>query len=134
MGVRHLFPVTRAWVERRDAAIRAEEYERIAWANRLAKRGYVVLCHDGFLFASRKVRLADVSPRIRWNSAKDVSDGEPPEEIRAYNEWAGQHEHVMAPRRQSSRQRHFPHSHDSTWPESKAGDNYDAQRWSTRSK
>ncbi len=25
MGVRHLFPVTRAWVERRDAAIRAEE-------------------------------------------------------------------------------------------------------------
>jgi dienelactone hydrolase len=78
------------------AAIRKEEYEEHAWANRLAKRGYVVLCHDGFLFASRRVRIGEVLPVIRWNQAKDVSDGEPPEEIRAYNQWAGQHEHVMS--------------------------------------
>ncbi len=78
------------------AAIRKEEYEEIAWANRLAKRGYVVLCHDGFAFGSRRVRLADVPPRIRWNNAEDVSESEPPEQIRAYNDWARQHEHVLA--------------------------------------
>jgi dienelactone hydrolase len=78
------------------AAIREEEYEGIAWANRLAKRGYVVLCHDGFAFASRRVLVADVPAGIRWHEAQDVSGAERPAEIRAYNQWAAVHEHVMA--------------------------------------
>jgi len=67
-----------------------------AWANELARRGYVVLCHDTFAFASRRVLVADVLEAIRWRGARDVGPEESEEEINAYNEWAGQHEHVMA--------------------------------------
>src|SRR5579859_7845051 len=35
-------------------------YGGAAWANELAKRGYVVLVHDAFTFGSRRMRLSDV--------------------------------------------------------------------------
>ena len=34
-------------------------YGGAAWANELARRGYVVLVHDAFAFASRRVRYAE---------------------------------------------------------------------------
>ena len=46
-------------------------YGGIAWANALAKRGYVVLVPDAFGFGSRRVRLADVPAAIRADTAGD---------------------------------------------------------------
>ena len=74
-------------------------YEDRAWANEIAKRGYVVLIHDVFAFGSRRVLLDDVSG-ITWGGASSnlVIDGNPEEEqnIAKYNEWASNHEHVMS--------------------------------------
>jgi dienelactone hydrolase len=69
-------------------------YEKAAWANEVAKRGYVVLVSDAFPFASRRVMLQDVPERLR-NGLSDV-DPENQENIKRYNEWAGDHEHIMA--------------------------------------
>jgi hypothetical protein len=69
-------------------------YGGAAWANEIAKRGYVVLVHDTFTFASRRVLLEDVPEEIREGLADD--DPEQEENIEAYNEWAAQHEHIMA--------------------------------------
>jgi len=64
------------------------------WANEVAKRGYVVLVHDAFAFASRRVRLADMPDFLR-NGLSDENP-EQQENIDAYNRWAGTHEHLMA--------------------------------------
>ena len=69
-------------------------YEGAAWANEIAKRGYVVLVPDAFLFASRRVMLEDVPEHLR-NGLND-NDPENPDNIKKYNDWAAQHEHVMA--------------------------------------
>jgi dienelactone hydrolase len=69
-------------------------YSNFAWANELAKRGYVVLVSDAFPFASRRVMMQDVPEHLR----QGLTDQNPEdsENIKAYNEWAGQHEHVIA--------------------------------------
>ncbi|MEX2233547.1 MAG: hypothetical protein WD824_15395 [Cyclobacteriaceae bacterium] len=69
-------------------------YENAAWANEVAKRGYVVLVSDAFPFASRRVLLKDVPEHLR-NGLTD-EDPENPVNIEAYNDWAGEHEHIMA--------------------------------------
>jgi len=69
-------------------------YEGAAWANEIAKRGYVVLVPDAFLFASRRVLLQDVPEHLR-NGLND-NDPEDSANIKKYNKWADQHEHVMA--------------------------------------
>jgi dienelactone hydrolase len=69
-------------------------YGGVAWANALARRGYAVLVHDTFAFASRRVRVADVPEKIRGD-LKEV-DPESESEIKAYNRFAADHEHVMA--------------------------------------
>ena len=71
-----------------------EYYEDFAWANEIAKRGYVVLVPDAFTFASRRVMLQDVPTNLR----QGLSDEDPANQahIDAYNKWAGQHEHIMA--------------------------------------
>lgn len=71
-----------------------ESYEGLAWANEIAKRGYVVLVPDAFPFASRRVMLQDVPEHLRNGLTDD--DPENPEHIKAYNEWAAEHEHIMA--------------------------------------
>ena len=71
-----------------------EYYEGLAWANEIAKRGYVVLVPDAFPFASRRVMLKDV-PGFMRNGLND-NDPEDPKNINAYNQWAAQHEHTMA--------------------------------------
>ena len=74
-------------------------YENLAWANEIAKRGYVVLVHDTFAFGSRRVLLDNVSG-ITWGGASsDLEiEGNPEEEknIESYNQWASSHEHVMS--------------------------------------
>lgn len=69
-------------------------YEGMAWANEIAKRGYVVLVSDAFPFASRRVMLQDV-PEQQRQGLNDTNP-ESPENIQAYNKWAAEHEHIMA--------------------------------------
>jgi dienelactone hydrolase len=71
-----------------------EYYSGSAWANEIAKRGYVVIVPDAFPFESRRVLLAEVPEHLR-NGLSDL-DHEKPENVNAYNQWAGDHEHVMA--------------------------------------
>jgi len=75
---------------------REEGYGGRAWANALAKRGYAVLCHDGFPFGSRRVRTDHVPPHIRGEEARDVTAEENADDIIAYNQWAAQHEDIWA--------------------------------------
>ncbi|MDQ3250133.1 MAG: hypothetical protein M3Q45_13110, partial [Chloroflexota bacterium] len=75
-------------------AAHQSSYGGVAWANELAKRGYVVLVHDAFAFGSRRVRLADVPDTIR-NGVSDP-DWADSAGIQAYNNWAGGHESIMA--------------------------------------
>ncbi|MBP6506286.1 MAG: hypothetical protein KA257_01865 [Opitutaceae bacterium] len=72
----------------------AEFYGDRAWANEVARRGHVVLVHDAFAFNSRRVRLAEVPPELHGNLQNDADDS--PAGIAAYNDWAAEHEHVMA--------------------------------------
>jgi dienelactone hydrolase len=69
-------------------------YGGVAWANEVARRGYAVLVHDAFPFASRRVLLDDVPDAIRG----DLDDGDPEavSSILAYNQWAAGHESIMA--------------------------------------
>ena len=69
-------------------------YSKRAWANEIAKRGYVVLVPDAFTFATRRVMMQDVPEHLR-NGLSD-QDPENPTNIKAYNDWAGEHEHVMS--------------------------------------
>ncbi len=69
-------------------------YGGACWANEVAKQGYVVLVSDAFPFASRRVRLANVSERVRRGLTDD--DPEKPENIEVYNKWAAEHESTMA--------------------------------------
>lgn len=73
---------------------RDQYYGGVSWANELAKRGYAVLVHDTFPFASRRVRVGDVAPVLRQN-LKEVNP-ESADEIKAYNQFASDHEHIMA--------------------------------------
>jgi len=68
-------------------------YGGVAWANEIAKRGYVVLVHDTFPFGSRRVRVADVPPRIREDGVDP--EGDDAEGVKRYNKFAGAHEHIM---------------------------------------
>ena len=69
-------------------------YGGVAWANEIAKRGYVVLVHDAFAFASRRVRVADLPVVLKGQLVEQ--DPESEEEILRYNTFAGNHEHIMA--------------------------------------
>ncbi len=74
-------------------------YEGKAWANEIAKRGYVVLVPDVFTFGSRRVFYQDVVG-FTWGPMRteDRSDAAPEtsENIATYNEWAAHHENTMA--------------------------------------
>lgn len=69
-------------------------YDNTAWANEIAKKGYVVLVSDSFTFASRRVMFQDVPKVVKG----DLNDENPEEQknIDAYNAWAQEHEHIMA--------------------------------------
>jgi len=69
-------------------------YSGNAWANEIAKRGYVVLVADAFPFASRRVMMQDLPANMRTGLSDQ--DPENSENIKAYNSWASDHEHTMA--------------------------------------
>ena len=69
-------------------------YGGAAWANELARRGYVVLVHDTFTFGSRRMRLADLPGNIRNNLVEVNPEAE--DEIERYNQFASGHEHLIA--------------------------------------
>jgi dienelactone hydrolase len=69
-------------------------YGGAAWANELARRGYVVLVHDTFTFGSRRMRAGDLTERIKGDLVEQQPESE--EEIQAYNRFAGAHEHIIA--------------------------------------
>ncbi len=71
----------------------AESYGGIGWANAIAKRGYVVLVHDTFPFASRRVMVKDVPPQIQAGGVDPSPDDL--EGIAKYNAFATAHEHIM---------------------------------------
>lgn len=64
------------------------------WANALARRGYAVLVHDTFTFASRRVKMQDVTEQARSKVPPVDDDSE--ESIKTYNKFAAEHEHLMA--------------------------------------
>ena len=68
-------------------------YGGIAWANALAKRGYVVLVPDVFAFGSRRVHLADLPAAVRPDPP---DDGDDPAAVVAYDEWAAGYESILA--------------------------------------
>lgn len=88
--------ITRMSKDPHPAMLRHQEhyYEGAAWANELARRGYVVLVHDTFTFGSRRVRLADVPGNIRDNLVEMNPEAE--DEIQRYNQFAASHEHLVA--------------------------------------
>jgi len=69
-------------------------YGGVAWANELARRGYVVLVHDAFAFASRRVRASDLSEAIKGHLVESNPESE--EEIQRYNTFAANHKHIIA--------------------------------------
>ena len=71
----------------------SEYYGGVGWANEIAKRGYAVLIHDTFPFASRRVRVANVPERIQEGGVDP--DPDDIEGIEKYNHFAGRHEHIM---------------------------------------
>ena len=88
--------ITRMGKEQHPVMERHQEhyYGGAAWANELAKRGYVVLVHDAFAFASRRMRVADLPDKI--NDHLVEKDPESEEEIERYNTFAGNYEHLIA--------------------------------------
>lgn len=74
-------------------------YEGLAWANEVAKRGYIVMVHDTFVFGSRRIKYQDVEG-ILWGHAylqgQTDENPEDPENIQTYNQWASDHEHVLS--------------------------------------
>lgn len=71
-----------------------EYYSGLAWANEVAKKGYVVFVSDAFTFGSRRVLLSDVPAHL--NNGMTDNNPDDSENIKAYNDWASNHEHVMA--------------------------------------
>jgi len=70
-----------------------------AWANALAREGFVVLVHDTFLWGSRRFPL-EVMPEwagraFRGLEAEGALEGWAPAEVEAYNFSASEHEHVV---------------------------------------
>jgi dienelactone hydrolase len=88
--------ITRISKDPHPAMLRHQDhyYGGVAWANELARRGYVVLVHDAFAFASRRMRPADLPGRIKGDLVE--SDPESEIEIRRYNTFAAGHEHIIA--------------------------------------
>lgn len=83
--------------ENRHPLIEAHQkqyYSDLAWANEIARRGYVVLVSDAMPFASRRVMLQDV-PKAFRKGLDDPGDDDL-NDISTYNTWAMEHEHTMA--------------------------------------
>jgi dienelactone hydrolase len=79
------------WAIQKDH--QAAYYGGVGWANEIAKRGYAVLVHDTFPFASRRVMVKDVPAQIQAGGVDPSPDDL--EGIAKYNAFAAAHEHIM---------------------------------------
>lgn len=88
--------ITRMSKDTHPLMVRHQEhyYGGVAWANEIARRGYAVLVHDAFLFASRRVRAQDLPEKILGGLSE--RDPEASGEIERYNRFAGAHESIVA--------------------------------------
>lgn len=88
--------ITRSSATQHPVMVRHQDhyYGGRAWANELAKRGYVVLVHDTYAFASRRLKMDEVAEPARKKVTPVDDDSEASIEI--YNRFAGEHEHLMA--------------------------------------
>jgi len=88
--------ITRISNDPHPAMVRHQKifYGGAAWANELARRGYVVLVHDTFTFGSRRVRVTDLPEAIRNGLVEKHPEAE--DEIEQYNRFAANHEHTVA--------------------------------------
>jgi dienelactone hydrolase len=79
---------------------RRQYYGGRAWANALAKEGFVVLVHDTFLWGSRRFPYETMPQDVRQVAAAVLAANPPdpaiPREIAEYNVAAAQHEHWMS--------------------------------------
>ena len=77
--------------------VREELYHGRAFANALAKRGFVVLVHDAFLWGSRRFPF-EVMPESVRRAVEDFRTAHEgyPEEAELYNVAARHHEHLVA--------------------------------------
>lgn len=68
-------------------------YGDVGWANEIAKRGYAVLVHDTFPFASRRILAKDVPEKLRSGGI----DPAPTDDagIERYNKFAGDYEQIV---------------------------------------
>ncbi len=70
-----------------------------AWANALAREGFVVLAHDTFLWGSRRFPLEAMSERVIELTKASQSawwpNGTLPFEVAQYNAATGHHEHLV---------------------------------------
>src|SRR4051794_39250874 len=73
---------------------RENGYGGIAWANALAREGFLVLAHDAFAFGSRAVPVESLTQRYHLRFAERAPGT--PEYVRAYNAFAGEHETILA--------------------------------------
>ncbi len=84
--------ITRTSSEQHPLMVQHQDhyYGARAWANELARRGYVVLVHDAFAFGSRRMRLGDVPASIKGKLQELHPENE--DEIQRYNQFARSHE------------------------------------------
>lgn len=84
--------ITRTASEQHPLMVQHQDhyYGGRAWANELARRGYVVLVHDAFAFGSRRMRLGDVPASIKGKLQELHPENE--DEIQRYNQFARSHE------------------------------------------
>jgi dienelactone hydrolase len=82
--------------------LRASHYEGRAFADDLAREGFLVVAHDAFLWGSRRFPLDAMPPRIRELAAATQDSGPPdqvphevPADIALYNAAAWHHEHLI---------------------------------------
>lgn len=66
-----------------------------AYANALAREGYVVLVHDTFLWGSRRFPIEAMHLAV-GEASEDAAESDLPPEIAAYNRTAGRHEHTVS--------------------------------------
>ncbi len=74
---------------------RNDAYGGRAYANALAREGFVVVVHDTFVWGSRKFPLDEMPQGIRDYAKSDLNDPLAAQ-IQAYNAAAGHHEHLVA--------------------------------------
>ena len=80
------------------SARRSANYGSRAFANELAKGGFVVLAHDAFLWSSRRFPLEDMPEPMRRSAEAEqnlaLADGVP-DDVALYDAAAHHHEHLV---------------------------------------